>query len=139
MLNKNSQIEAYLDKNRNLKEQEKFLLKILDHHFLDLNKPAYIKDIGCGDGLLLHELARKYDRSNFFGLDISGQLIEIAKSRSSLRNLNYAVKDCRDSFNDSPDVIIASGVLSYLMTGICINILVKLLKPARQAFALWWI
>ena len=113
MLNKNTQIEAYLDKDRNLKEMEKFLIKILCDNFFDSCKaPCSVKDLGCGDGLLLHTLAQKFQKFNFHGLDLSDKLIDIAKSRPRLLNLNYSVGDCRNSFNEAPDLILASGILS---------------------------
>lgn len=113
MLNQNTQIEAYLDKDRGLKEMEKFLIKILSDRFFDsCETDLYVKDLGCGDGLLLHTLAQKFKKINFHGLDISERLIDIANSRPSLSNLNYSVGDCRNPSNDLPDIIIASGILS---------------------------
>ena len=55
---------------------EKFLIRILsDNVFNSCKTPFNVKDIGCGDGLLLNALAQKFQKYNFHGLDISDKLI----------------------------------------------------------------
>ena len=108
----NDQIEAYLEKDRDLKYQEKFLISKIYPFLEKNNKYLEVLDLACGDGLLIRSLSNKFPSHQFHGFDLSHQLIDIANSRGKIINLNYFVKDCREINNEKFDVIIASGILS---------------------------
>jgi cyclopropane fatty-acyl-phospholipid synthase-like methyltransferase len=44
-----------------------------------------VLEIGCGIGRLLVPLADKYDECNFYGLDISDEMINLAPKRDNIR------------------------------------------------------
>ncbi len=55
-----------------------------------------VLDIGCGRGLALMQLARRYPRSRFVGYDLSATAVDHASAESArrgLQNLRFAQKD----------------------------------------------
>ena len=110
---KYSQIDAYLDRNRNLKFQEEFVIRHFNNYIEKHNEAVnVVSDIGCGDGLLLKNLATLHKSILFKGFDIAEELINIANSRKPERNLIYEVHDCSKILNKKSDIVIASGLLS---------------------------
>ena len=105
----NNQISAYSE-NRPPKFHEIELLKIITSCKL---KKLKLLDIGCASGSFLSLIASKYPESEYYGFDISPELIKLAK----LKLKNYDVKlTVNDALNFKPDqefdIIVASGVLS---------------------------
>lgn len=71
-----------------------------------------VLDLGCGPGVLLKELARRYN--NVYGLDISADLVNLIKQDSA--NLKeIKIGDAEDiSFSDNKfDLICSRGVLHH--------------------------
>lgn len=61
-----------------------------------LEQGIRVADLGCGRGMALSELARRYPRSTFTGLDLSEQAIGWARERAEsleLENVRYEVQD----------------------------------------------
>ena len=97
---KYSQIDAYLDRNRNLKFQEEFVIKHFNNYIEKHNEAVnVVSDIGCGDGVLLKNLASLHKSILFKGFDIAEELINIANSRKLEKNLIYEVHDCSKILN----------------------------------------
>lgn len=46
-------------------------------------EPARALDLGCGTGYVLHELARRYRRAHWFGLDLAFSMAQAAQARST--------------------------------------------------------
>jgi ubiquinone/menaquinone biosynthesis C-methylase UbiE len=71
-------------------------------------------DIGCGPGHLLKAIAKRYPRLSLSGLDISGDMVELAR-----RNLNSSVKFIQADAAFIPlaeeniDFVISSGALHH--------------------------
>ena len=51
-------------------------------------------DVGCGSGIMAEKLARRFAEVD--GIDISENMLEIARARRNLPNIHYALSDARD-------------------------------------------
>jgi len=75
------------------------------------NKNIKILDIGCGTGLSGFEL-KKIGFKSIDGLDLSEEMLKIAKQKKIYQSLfNFDLNNPTD-FNDKYDAIIAAGVIS---------------------------
>lgn len=62
-----------------------------------LNQGIRVLDAGCGRGRVMERLARRYPRSRFTGIDLSGEAIEYARQRTrDLDNVEYVARDLSD-------------------------------------------
>ena len=60
-------------------------LKIIENMKKYLNKSDIVLDFGCGTGLVTNELAANV--SMIHGIDISSKMIEIARKKATVRNI----------------------------------------------------
>lgn len=69
-----------------------------------------VTDVGCGYGALLNYLTENYDLRSYLGIDVSAEMIEIAKVR------NVKMHGSRFLLTSEPDVIsdysVASGIFN---------------------------
>ena len=107
----NRQIDAYL-KKRDLKQHEKELLKKIKNDY-PVFKGNYL-DIGCSNGNFIKEIYKDYPDAQYIGIDISEDLIEMAKNNlTNINNISFFVQDFIHYQPGSKfDIIVASGVLS---------------------------
>lgn len=88
-----------------------------------------VLDIGCGNGALTFDIAKKVKKSNVFGIDISRSNIDYAKANFKNDNVTYI---CGDALVDLPDttfdVIVMSNVLEH------IEHRVKFLKTLKKRY-----
>ncbi|HJL51391.1 MAG TPA: class I SAM-dependent methyltransferase [Arenicellales bacterium] len=93
------------------------------------NKELKIIDVGCGTGLVGRELERA-GFSNFDGIDISKEMIDIAKQRG-YSNLFIGSLNDKLPFTDSEyDVALCVGVFTHGHVGSDrLNELVRIVKP----------
>ncbi|MGL5058840.1 MAG: class I SAM-dependent methyltransferase [Microcoleus sp.] len=70
-------------------------------------------DIGCGSGILASELAKYYDR--VFAIDISEKMLEIARHKRAVPNIEYIQMDvgCLE-FDRKFDLIVSSSTFHHL-------------------------
>lgn len=81
--------ETY-SQNNNLQYQ--FALKILAK--TNIQPQETILDIGCGDGLITHEIAQKHPTATVTGIDISKPMIEFATNKyANIQNLQFICMD----------------------------------------------
>ena len=86
-----------------------FILKLLSK--VKFNKVA---EVGCGDGKILLELAKKYPDKEFFGFDLSKEAIAFAKAFSyNFSNLSFFDTDFKDAENKY-DVILCIETLEHI-------------------------
>lgn len=86
------------------------ILKWIQKNEATIAKNAKIVDIGCGNGMLLLELANE-GYTNLHGVDYSQKAIELAKSIAEKHKIsvNYSTCDILEGLNDDYDVIHDKG------------------------------
>jgi SAM-dependent methyltransferase len=94
----------------------------------DLQQPAIIMDVGCGNGYTLEILAQRYPEQFFIGIEKSADLRELAISRfKNKKNITILEGDIRD-----PDF--SNGAIADIL--ICQRVLINLLDREDQNIAL---
>ncbi|WP_397383918.1 class I SAM-dependent methyltransferase [Prosthecobacter sp.] len=108
-------------------------------HFLTLHKPRHICDFGCGSGEMACRLGRLGYRVT--GLDVSPELIEVARERAQLEgvsdNVKFIVADGAsvNLTNGAFDAVLAMSVVHHMPLDDALNALERLLCPGgRVAF-----
>lgn len=90
--------------------------RIMNYHnfFVDnVNENDTVLDIGCGNGALTYDVARKAEK--VVGIDLSEQNISIAKRKYSRENIEYIHGNALTDLPDKKfDVIILSNVLEHI-------------------------
>jgi len=90
--------------------------RLMNYHkfFVDNIEPIdTVLDIGCGNGALSYDLARKVKK--VIGIDLNKENIKIAKEKYSAPNIEYKIGDVtEDLSNQKFDVIILSNVLEHI-------------------------
>lgn len=106
----NRQIAAYLEP-REFKQHEQELLAMIQIDYPQFN--GHMLDIGCATGNFIQAMQAHYPEANYTGIDISADLISIARTRLTEDNVYLLVEDVlRYQPVTTFDMIIASGVLS---------------------------
>lgn len=90
--------------------------RLMNYHkfFLDnVESNDIVLDIGCGNGALTYDLARKVKR--VIGIDLNKENIRIAEEKYSAPNIKYMVGDVTENLPDKKfDTIILSNVLEHI-------------------------
>ena len=80
------------------------------------SNPLRVVDFGCGDGVLLHKLAKRLGSTHFeyYGIDLSKEALEIAKQR--LPRASFGQMGVYDSGfeNSFFDIVISSDVIEHV-------------------------
>lgn len=91
-------------------------------------KGKTVLDVGCGTGLLAHEIAKRGARE-VVGIDFSKEGVEIAREKYRAKNLEYRVEDLRDH-RGSYDIVVSLGTLEHMDDPLrALQRMKKLLKP----------
>lgn len=89
------------------------ILKYHDFFTKNINTNDKILDIGCGNGALAHDLAKK--AKHVTGIDISDKNIRFAKSKFKSPNIKYINGDATTyNFQQNFDVVVLSNVLEHI-------------------------
>ena len=104
--------------------------------FLKINSPnSEILDYGCGAGTFL-EKVENLNPKKIIGIDISEVSIEKAKKlvNGKQSKIELFVDNCENTkFNDNTfDVIYGTGILHHLNFSLCLNELLRILKPGGK-------
>ena len=90
--------------------------RIMNYHqfFVDnINKEDVVLDIGCGNGALTYDLAKK--AKEVIGIDIEEKNIKFANKNYERENLKFTIGDStKYKFNKKFDVVILSNVLEHI-------------------------
>lgn len=111
---------------------------------LDINErqiSGAILDIGTGPGRLPVEIARQVDNARLVGIDLSGDMIKMARKHAEKARLSDRITfevasayntGCKDS---SIDLIVSTGMVHHLKEPIrAFNEMYRILKPGGQAW-----
>ncbi len=73
-----------------------------------------ILDIGCGTGQLIGEIAKRYADVNYLGIDVAENMIEVARSKSTGKGIEFRVCAVEDfQTEEIYDVIICTHAFPY--------------------------
>jgi 2-polyprenyl-3-methyl-5-hydroxy-6-metoxy-1,4-benzoquinol methylase len=106
-------------------------VKMLSSHL----KPGMtVLELGCGAGYFTHELVRS--GANVIAIDISPELLEIARSNCSAPNVRYQLENAYElSYEDAVfDSVVGSSVLHHLEIEKTLRDVYRVLKPAGTIF-----
>ena len=89
-----------------------FILKEIERFQKEVKREPVVLDVGCGNGYVLSVLSKKFSDLEFYGVEFTKELYEIAKDRN-LANVTFFHEDCReqDFFSKKVDIIITERVL----------------------------
>ncbi|MBX7207809.1 MAG: class I SAM-dependent methyltransferase [Verrucomicrobiaceae bacterium] len=106
-------------------------------HYLTLHKPEHICDFGCGSGEMACRLGRLGYRVT--GLDVSPDLIEVARERAVLEGVadkvDFIVADGASAgiTDGAFDAVLAMSVLHHMPLDDALDALERLLRPGGRA------
>jgi len=94
--------------------QEASALRILDNIAFKGNEN--VLDIGCGDGKVSQEIAKRVPEGKVIGIDVSPNMIQVAQStHAAIPNLSFFQKDAQDfSFDQKFDLITSFFTLHWV-------------------------
>ena len=86
----------------------------LEYFLNNLNSADSILDLACGPGNILHYLFKKNNNLNLSGIDLSEEMIRLAKL--NVPNAKFEVSDCRDlNYTESRyNAIVCNFLIPYL-------------------------
>lgn len=95
------------------------------------DQPMDILDLGAGSGVFIAELSEAFGNAHFTALDISREMLQLAKERlPTLKTIEATVSQVNDYLHGSLfDVIVAHFVLAYVSLDKLIKHALPLLKP----------
>jgi ubiquinone/menaquinone biosynthesis C-methylase UbiE len=100
-----------------------------------------ILDIGTGPGRLPIEIAKQVKNAKVFGIDISDDMIKIARKNAGREGLEgrveFKVKSANDTGfeNNSIDLVVSTGMLHHLSQPIkAFNEIYRILRPGGEAW-----
>lgn len=104
-------------------------------------KHGVILDSGCGSGETIIEIAKKFPSCDFYGIDLSDPLLEIANEKKRKENLTDRVKFLKADAQDIPfpsnyfDLVININMLHLMSEPLAmLNQIGKVLKPEGLFF-----
>jgi len=107
--------------------------RLLNYHqfFLDnINSGDKVLDIGCGNGSLSFDLAKK--ASKVVGIDLNEKYLSLAKQKKLLSNIEYILGDATlYSFKEKFDAVVLSNVLEHIENRVEF---LKKIKPLANKF-----
>ena len=101
-------------------------VKMLSSH---LEHGMRVLEVGCGTGYFTRELARL--GPDVTAIDVSPELLEIAKANCSMPNVRYEIQDASAlSYSDAMfDSVVGSSVLHHLEIKEALQEIYRVLKP----------
>src|SRR5437762_3567231 len=106
-------------------------VKMLSRH---LRPGMSVLELGCGTGYFTRELARS--GADVVAIDVSPDLLEIAKANSSAPNVRYEIQNAYElSYPDAVfDSVVGSSVLHHLEIQEAIREIYRVLKPSGTIY-----
>lgn len=101
-----------------------------------VDEETKILEIGCGGGDFTVYLMEKLPACNYFGIDISQNLLNIAQNRITKRGVTFLKGDVENidpSLGDF-DAVIGASILHHLNVQKILSVIYKILKPGGKIF-----
>jgi len=90
-------------------------IKYHDFFVRHIEPNTSVLDIGCGVGAVAWDIAQQVPGVEVYGIDISAEVIEQAKTKFSAENITFVCGDARTALPDQQfDIIILSNILEHL-------------------------
>ncbi|OPY77436.1 MAG: Trans-aconitate 2-methyltransferase [Syntrophorhabdus sp. PtaU1.Bin153] len=126
------------DYYKNSSEQQKWGFELLDK--LSLKGNERVLDLGCGDGRITAQIARRVAQGSVLGFDKSERMVAFARSHfpeDHFPNLTFSIKDARDmDFNQEFDVVFSNAVLHWIHEPmVVLRGIKRSLKPGGRVIA----
>jgi trans-aconitate 2-methyltransferase len=101
---------------------------------LELTTSGRILDVGCGDGRITYEIARRISEGYVVGVDASSNMIALAAQKAA-PNLYFDVADARSlPFTHEFDLVVSFNALHWIHEQtLALNSIHKALKPGATA------
>lgn len=99
--------------------------------------PRTILDLCCGTGILTCRLARTFPRSKIVGLDLSPEMISIARSQRGSTNIEYVLADAHDLsvLGENIDLITCNYGIHWLEPRVFLSLQQVLNESGKMIFA----
>lgn len=96
--------------------------------------PKNILDIGSGTGYLANKLARQFPAAKVTGIDISAEMVRVAKERYARNNLTFMVGDAEEMIlsERSFDLVVSNASFQWMDLSKVAKKLSRLLVPGGQ-------
>jgi trans-aconitate 2-methyltransferase len=103
---------------------------------LELNGTERVLDIGCGDGRITVEIARRLESGSVLGIDPSTHMIDFAKAHFADPNLAFAVGDAAAlPYRGEFDLAVSFNALHWVRDqNAALRGIRAALKPTGRAF-----
>jgi ubiquinone/menaquinone biosynthesis C-methylase UbiE len=132
----NAEGEVWRERDSDWNARAEECLKYILEPFTDiLNKNIIILDLGCGMGRLSYPIAIRYPNIKMIGIDISPEMIKIAKQNAKdLKNIKYKINDgvsLSEIDNDSINLVFSMTTFQHIPNKIAqgyINEISRVLK-----------
>lgn len=101
------------DYHKNSSEQHRWGIELLNKLVLQGNE--HVLDLGCGDGKLTAEIARRVPYGSLLGIDKSEDMIRFAQEHYVFPNLKFVLLDARNlHFDQEFDVVFSNAALHWV-------------------------
>jgi trans-aconitate methyltransferase len=103
---------------------------------LRLTGSETVLDVGCGDGKITIEIARRVPHGRVIGIDQSAEMIALAARAFELPNLGFRVLDAQAlNFNEEFDAIFSNSAIHWMPEqSTVIRGIARALKPGGRVF-----
>lgn len=137
--NEKGQIDYYINSSEVIlverKRSLKILLDLFDYHF-QVKEGLNILDFGCGDGVITKYIYEKFPRNNYFLLDGSTSMLNLAKEKLNSNDLQFINQTFEDYIQQPVeefkyDFVFSSNAIHHLDYAGKMNLFIKIFNQLK--------